>query len=240
VRGSGLTAAEAERGTFAPDPGRLSVVTGGRAACRRRPAELPRAGQQSGVVDDLGLGVGAAAVLAEWAVTRAGRHRLVNPRTGRVTATVGAAELFGRICAAAWAGGDPGLLFTDRTNRDNPLPSLGRIQATNPSGEVPLLPYESCDLDQRRPGKTKSLIQNGRWRDNPVLSPPGFTGPGPIACHQLTELARPAAMIPAPPRAVGHHRCTEDGPGQAARVLVPGAGPDGSAAGDVRPAYPGP
>ncbi len=80
------------------------------------------------------------------AVTRAGRHRLVNPRTGRVTATVAAAELFDRICAAAWAGGDPGLLFTDRINRDNPLPSLGRIEATNPCGEVPLLPYESCNL----------------------------------------------------------------------------------------------
>ena len=80
------------------------------------------------------------------AVTRACRHRLVNPRTGRVTATVGAAELFGRICAAAWAGGDPGLLFTDRINRDDPLPSLGRIEATNPCGEVPLLPYESCNL----------------------------------------------------------------------------------------------
>ena len=80
------------------------------------------------------------------AVTRDGRHRLVNPRTGRVTATVSAAELFDRICAAAWAGGDPGLLFTDQINRDNPLPSLGRIQATNPCGEVPLLPYESCNL----------------------------------------------------------------------------------------------
>jgi len=80
------------------------------------------------------------------AVTRAGPHRLVNPRTGRVTATVGAAELFDRICAAAWADGDPGLLFTDRINRDNPLPSLGRIEATNPCGEVPLLPYESCNL----------------------------------------------------------------------------------------------
>ena len=67
------------------------------------------------------------------AVTRGGRHRLVNPRTGRVTATVGAAELFDRICAAAWADGDPGLLFTDRINRDNPLPSLGRIEATNPA-----------------------------------------------------------------------------------------------------------
>jgi ribonucleoside-diphosphate reductase alpha chain len=80
------------------------------------------------------------------AVTRGGRHRLVNPRTGRVTAILPAAELFDRICAAAWDGGDPGLLFTDRINRDNPLPSLGRIEATNPCGEVPLLPYESCNL----------------------------------------------------------------------------------------------
>jgi ribonucleoside-diphosphate reductase alpha chain len=59
---------------------------------------------------------------------------------------VPAAELFTRICAAAWQGGDPGLLFFDRINRDNPLPSLGRIEATNPCGEVPLLPYESCNL----------------------------------------------------------------------------------------------
>jgi len=80
------------------------------------------------------------------AVTRGGRHSLVNPRTGRVTAMVPAAELFDRICQAAWAGGDPGLLFTDRINRDNPLPSLGRIEATNPCGEVPLLPHESCNL----------------------------------------------------------------------------------------------
>jgi len=59
------------------------------------------------------------------AVARGGRHSLVNPRTGRVVARVPAAGLFERICQAAWAGGDPGLLFTDRINRDNPLPSLG-------------------------------------------------------------------------------------------------------------------
>jgi len=47
-------------------------------------------------------------------------------------ARVSAAGLFERICQAAWAGGDPGPLFTDRINRDNPLPSLGRIEATNP------------------------------------------------------------------------------------------------------------
>jgi ribonucleoside-diphosphate reductase alpha chain len=73
-------------------------------------------------------------------------HSLVNPRTGRAVARVPAVELFGRLCEAAWQGGDPGLLFTDRINRDNPLPALGRIEATNPCGEVPLLPYESCNL----------------------------------------------------------------------------------------------
>ena len=73
-------------------------------------------------------------------------HRLVNPRTGRTVATVRAGELFQTLCEAAWASGDPGLVFIDRINRSNPLPSLGRIEATNPCGEVPLLPYESCNL----------------------------------------------------------------------------------------------
>lgn len=80
------------------------------------------------------------------AVEKSGAHQLVSPRTGRAVGRVPAAELFDRICAAAWQGGDPGLLFLDRINRDNPLPGLGRIEATNPCGEVPLLPYESCNL----------------------------------------------------------------------------------------------
>jgi ribonucleoside-diphosphate reductase alpha chain len=80
------------------------------------------------------------------AVMNGSAHSLVNPRTGRTVARVPARELFGRICEAAWQAGDPGLLFTDRINRDNPLPALGRIEATNPCGEVPLLPYESCNL----------------------------------------------------------------------------------------------
>ncbi|BBY55580.1 adenosylcobalamin-dependent ribonucleoside-diphosphate reductase [Mycobacterium koreense] len=80
------------------------------------------------------------------AVHRGGRHRLINPRTGRTVATVAAADLFTAICEAAHAGGDPGLLFLDTINRANPVPGLGRITATNPCGEVPLLPYESCNL----------------------------------------------------------------------------------------------
>jgi ribonucleoside-diphosphate reductase alpha chain len=79
-------------------------------------------------------------------VERGGMHRLVNPRTGAVVGRIPAAELFDRICRAAHACGDPGLVFLDTINRANPVPGLGRIEATNPCGEVPLLPNESCNL----------------------------------------------------------------------------------------------
>ncbi len=80
------------------------------------------------------------------AVERNGTHRLVNPRTGKTVKRVSAVELFTAICEAAHACGDPGLVFLDTINRANPVPSRGRIEATNPCGEVPLLPYESCNL----------------------------------------------------------------------------------------------
>ena len=80
------------------------------------------------------------------AVEQDGTHRLVNPRTGKTVARVSAADLFDAICQAAHACGDPGLVFLDTVNRANPLPGRGRIEATNPCGEVPLLPYESCNL----------------------------------------------------------------------------------------------
>jgi ribonucleoside-diphosphate reductase alpha chain len=71
---------------------------------------------------------------------------LRNPRTGRITRTVNPEDLFDAIAEAAWAVGDPGLLFLDEINHHNPTPALGRIEATNPCGEQPLLPYESCTL----------------------------------------------------------------------------------------------
>jgi ribonucleoside-diphosphate reductase alpha chain len=71
---------------------------------------------------------------------------LRNPRTDRITRTVNPENLFDAIAEAAWAVGDPGLLFLDEINRHNPTPALGRIEATNPCGEQPLLPYESCTL----------------------------------------------------------------------------------------------
>jgi ribonucleoside-diphosphate reductase alpha chain len=71
---------------------------------------------------------------------------LVNPRTGETAATRQADELLTLMAQIAWETGDPGLIFLDRINRDNPTPALGRITATNPCGEVPLLPYEACVL----------------------------------------------------------------------------------------------
>ena len=71
---------------------------------------------------------------------------LRNPRTGQAAKTVSAAGLLDGIVQAAWQGGEPGLLFLDEINRCNPTPELGTIDATNPCGEQPLLPYESCTL----------------------------------------------------------------------------------------------
>ena len=71
---------------------------------------------------------------------------LRNPRTGRISRAVDAVTLFDRIVEAAWATGDPGLLFLDEINHSNPTPGLGVIEATNPCGEQPLLPCESCTL----------------------------------------------------------------------------------------------
>jgi len=80
------------------------------------------------------------------AVEEGHTHEFVNPRTGAVADRRPARDVFDLICAAAWRCGDPGLVFLDEINRRNPLIQVGRIEATNPCGEQPLLPYESCNL----------------------------------------------------------------------------------------------
>ncbi len=73
-------------------------------------------------------------------------YELINPRNGQVLRQVSAKKVFDLITASAWQNGEPGIVFIDRLNRDNPTPALGSLDATNPCGEQPLLPFESCTL----------------------------------------------------------------------------------------------
>jgi ribonucleoside-diphosphate reductase alpha chain len=96
-------------------------------------------------LQNFNLSVGMTATF--WAaLTGGGAHTLRNPRTGASAGQINARELFDKIVAAAWATGDPGLLFLDEINRANPTPSLGEFESTNPCGEQPLLANESCTL----------------------------------------------------------------------------------------------
>jgi ribonucleoside-diphosphate reductase alpha chain len=91
------------------------------------------------------LSVGVTDLFMEAA--RGDRHYdLIHPGTGRPVGQLRAKDVFDAIANAAWQTGDPGLLFLDTMNRTNPVPHLGLIEATNPCGEIPLLPYESCNL----------------------------------------------------------------------------------------------
>ncbi len=73
-------------------------------------------------------------------------YELINPNNGTVAGTMSAKHIFDLIVDSAWRTGEPGIIFIDTMNVDNPTPQLGQIESTNPCGEVPLLPFEACNL----------------------------------------------------------------------------------------------
>ncbi len=104
-----------------------------------------RAKEREGVLNNFNLSVGLTEKFMQ-AVEKDEEFSLVSPLNKEVTGKLKAKEVFDLLVSRAWRSGDPGIVFLDRINRDNPTPQLGEIESTNPCGEQPLLPFEACNL----------------------------------------------------------------------------------------------
>ena len=114
---------------------------------------------QDGFLSNFNLSVGITDGFME-ALEKDDVYFLRNPRSGVITGSLHARDVFNLIVTQAWRTGDPGLVFLDTINRKNPTPHLGEIESTNPCGEQPLLPWESCNLGSIN---LKNMVKGGQW-----------------------------------------------------------------------------
>jgi len=101
--------------------------------------------QKNNELNNFNISVGLTENFME-AVAQKEDYDLINPQTGKTVGQLNAAEVYLSLVTQAWENGDPGIVFLDRLNRDNPTPAIGEIESTNPCGEQPLLPMEACNL----------------------------------------------------------------------------------------------
>ena len=103
------------------------------------------------------------------AAAKGADYELIDPREQTAVGKLNAREIYDTLVNQAWKNGDPGIIFLDRINRDNPTPALGEIESTNPCGEQPLLPLEACNLGSIN--LSKFVIENG---DGPIVDYEGL------------------------------------------------------------------
>ena len=101
--------------------------------------------KQKGGLDNFNLSVGFDRIFFD-CLLKGKEYGLINPRNHEIRETIMPGDLWDAVAGAAWGSGDPGMLFFDRINETNTVPGLGQLEATNPCGEQPLLPFESCNL----------------------------------------------------------------------------------------------
>jgi len=107
--------------------------------------EFIRVKEQEGELKNFNISVAVTDDFINRAANNQG-YDLVNPRNKRPVKNLNARDTFDMIAMSSWKSGDPGMVFIDEINRKNPTPGIGSIESTNPCGEVPLLPFESCNL----------------------------------------------------------------------------------------------
>jgi len=107
--------------------------------------EFITAKQKPGVLSNFNISVAVTDDFMR-TVEEDGEYWLISPRNKQKVKRLKAKDVWNLMAKSAWESGDPGVIFIDEVNKRNPIPEIGRIEATNPCGEQPLLPYESCNL----------------------------------------------------------------------------------------------